>query len=341
MQLFVYEYTCAAGLTGAAAAASLRAEGWAMLAAVLGDFGRLPGVAIVTLGHAAFEAPTPPSCRVVRTGSEEAAFRELAAAADFTLVIAPELDDLLWTRCSWVAESGGRLLGPSPAAVRLTGDKWALGQHLRRHQVPTPECRRLLGDEEEGSLPYPLVWKPRFGAGSIATFLVRGADDWPRCRREARAEAWQGESLVQSWVAGRPASVALLLGPRQCLPLVPAAQELSDDGRFHYLGGSLPLPPPLAGRAVRLARRAVEAVPGLAGYMGVDVVLGDAADGSGDWVIEINPRLTTSYIGLRALCRDNLAGAMLRVVQGLEVPALSWHTGPARFTAAGLAERPP
>lgn len=335
MRLFVYEYTCAADLRGAAAAAALQAEGWAMLAAVLEDFGRLPGVGVATLVHATFEAPTPPSCRVVRTGPEEATFRELAAASDFTLVIAPELDDLLLTRCCWVAESGGRLLGPSAGAVRLAADKWALGQHLRRHQVPTPEGRRLLGDGEDGNLPYPLVWKPRFGAGSIATFLVRKAGDWPRCRHEARAEGWRGESLAQTWVPGRPASVALLVGPRQCLPLAPAAQHLSDDGRFHYLGGSLPLPRPLAERAVRLARRAAEVVPGLAGYVGVDVVLGDAADGSGDWVIEINPRLTTSYVGLRALCQDNLAGAMLRVAQGLEVAALSWHPGVIRFTPDG------
>ena len=334
MRLFLYEYTCATDLTGEAAAASLRAEGRAMLAAVLEDCGRLPGVETVTLGHAAFES-SPSSCRVVRAASEEAAFRELAAASDFTLVIAPELDDLLLTHCTWVEESGGRLLGPSAAAVRLSADKWAIGQHLQRHHVPTPECRRLLGAGEEVSLSYPLVWKPRFGAGSIATFLVHDAGDWTRCRREAREEGWRGESLMQSWVPGRPASVALLLGPSQCLPLAPATQELSDDGRFHYRGGSLPLPPPLAARAVRLARRAVETIPGLAGYVGVDVILGDAVDGSGDWVIEINPRFTTSYIGLRALCRDNLAGAMLRVVQGLEVPALSWRPGPVRFTADG------
>ncbi|HEV3003063.1 MAG TPA: ATP-grasp domain-containing protein, partial [Pirellulales bacterium] len=47
------------------------------------------------------------------------------------------------------------------------------------------------------------------------------------------------------------------------------------------------------------------------GYLGVDLVLGGPDDGSDDVVIEINPRLTTSYIGLRAACRENLAAAML------------------------------
>ncbi len=333
MQLFLYEYTCSADPTDGPAAASLRAEGWAMRAAVLEDFGRLPGVEIVTLGHDTF-APGQ-RCRVFRADPEEPIFRELAAASDFTLVIAPELDNLLLTRCTWVEEGGGRLLGPSAAAVRLTGDKWALGQYLRRRRIATPESRLISGTPMNLDLSYPLVWKPRFGAGSVATFLVRDSEDWPRCCREARAEGWRGESLVQTWVPGRPASVALLLGPRQCVPLRPATQELSDDGRLHYLGGRLPLPPPLAERAISLARRAVASVPGLTGYVGVDLILGDAADGSRDCVIEINPRLTTSYVGLRALCRDNLAEAMLRVVRGDELPAISWNVGPVRFNPDG------
>ena len=78
---------------------------------------------------------------------------------------------------------------------------------------------------------------------------------------------------------------------------------MSDDGRFVYLGGSLPLPHALASRATRLAQQAVAALPDPLGYVGVDLVLGADADGADDYVIEINPRLTTSYIGLRAAAR--------------------------------------
>jgi predicted ATP-grasp superfamily ATP-dependent carboligase len=303
MRVVVYEYTCARA--GAAAGGSLHSEGRAMLAAVLDDLRPIPGA----------EVMTPPA------GDERAALREAARSSDHVLLIAPEFDGLLAERCHWVEEAGGRLLGPSSAAVRLTSDKLRLSHHLRAAGVPTPPC---------DAVRFPAVLKPRDGAGSQATFLVHNRGELARCADEAAAEGWRGELIIQPFVPGTAASVALLLGPGRCVPLLPAAQHLSDDGRFRYRGGRVPLDAGLRERAVSLARRAVAAVPGLRGYVGVDLVLGDE-----DQVIEINPRLTTSYIGLRALAETNLAEAMLRVVGGEEV-ALRWRDAEVEFHAVGL-----
>jgi hypothetical protein len=78
----------------------------------------------------------------------------------------------------------------------------------------------------------------------------------------------------------------------------------------------------------------VAALPQPRGYIGVDLVLGAAADGSGDRMIEINPRLTTSYVGLRVAAKTNLAAAMLAVIQG-DTPNLSFRAGPVEFAADG------
>jgi len=86
----------------------------------------------------------------------------------------------------------------------------------------------------------------------------------------------------------------------------------------------LPLSPVLNERAQQLALRAVGVVAGLFGYVGVDVVLGASNDA--DRVIEINPRLTTSYVGLRRLARFNLAEMLLLATGGAALPRLNWHT---------------
>src|SRR5262249_51520525 len=158
-------------------------------------------------------------------------------------------DGLLWQRCRWAEQEGGRLLGPSAPAVGLTGDKLMLGRTLAARGVPTPAT---VPAEKAGEVPRPYVTKPRFGAR--AQGIVRDGD-----------EPGGGPRVAQPLVEGVAASVAFLVGPRERVALPPAAQHLSDDGRFTYLGGSVPLPAPLAERAERVARRAVECVPGLAG----------------------------------------------------------------------------
>jgi predicted ATP-grasp superfamily ATP-dependent carboligase len=269
----------------------------------------------------------------------EAAFRELAGAADFTLVIAPEFDGILETCCRWAEEAGGRLLGPGTAAVRNTADKLQLADRLHGRGVPTPPCR-LLPRGAIAALPisgreFPAVCKPRHGAGSQATFLVRSPDEFRACPARAVAEGCRDDLILQPFVPGQSASVGFLLGPGCELAMPAASQVLSTDGRFRFHGGVLPLPPDLAERARRLGGRAVQAMPGLRGYVGVDVILGKANDGSGDRVIEINPRLTTSYVGVRALAASNLAGAWLRVIEGQSVPDPEWRAGTVNFRADG------
>jgi hypothetical protein len=102
--------------------------------------------------------------------------------------------------------------------------------------------------------------------------------------------------------------------------LVPCKQRITEDGRLRYRGGELPLAAGLGERAIAVADRALAALPATQGYVGLDLVLGRDPEGGEDFVIEVNPRLTTSYVGLRAATRSNLAEAMLRVAGGDTAP---------------------
>jgi hypothetical protein len=292
-----------------------------MVTAVCEDLAACPGVEPITV---------PDN---LPADEELGSFRRLCQTCAWTLVIAPETNGILLDRSRLVEEEGGRLLGPTSEAVELAGDKWRLARHLAQHHIPTPVCE-LLEAEREPALAFPLVCKPRDGAGSQLTFRTRTGDELVSALETARAEAFAGQMIVQPFVAGLAASVAFLIGPGTRLALPAAEQRLSDDGRFRYLGGRLPLPPELDERARHLADRAVAVVPGLRGYVGVDLVLGPTADA--DVVIEINPRLTTSYIGLRALAQQSLAAAILTVAGGGASPPLTWHQQALAFSAGGV-----
>ncbi len=75
-------------------------------------------------------------------------------------------------------------------------------------------------------------------------------------------------------------------------------------------------------------------MPPAVGYVGVDLVLGREPDGSQDAVIEINPRLTTSYVGLRTAATSNLAEAMWRIAQG-EAHPVEFSDRAIEFDASG------
>jgi hypothetical protein len=139
---------------------------------------------------------------------------------------------------------------------------------------------------------------------------------------------------LERFHAGIPASVSTLCGPSQHMALPTCRQTISNDGRFRYLGGMLPVDAQLNGRAQALAMRALEALPTASGYIGIDLILGLDPRGSDDVVLEVNPRVTTSYVGLRALCQGNLAETMLKAALG-EWIELAWFKKTVIFTADG------
>lgn len=293
-----------------------------MLRAVVEDFAEVAEV--VVLAAPWFDTSLP--AEVVRS-SDATAYRRLASSADGTLAIAPEFDGILERLCGATREAGGRWLGCSAESIRLAADKLALAEWWRGRGVPTPQTALL---RSNASCRFPAVLKPRFGAGSQATLRIDGAERWDAAVRTFLAEAGDDEGLVQDYAPGMPASVAFLCGPGGSAAMLPTEQRLSADGRFRYLGGRVPLPPPLSERAIALATRAIEGIAGLNGWVGVDLVLGENSDD--DRAVEINPRLTTSYIGLRRLVRGSLADAWLMADRG-ETPKFAWTNAGLTFDA--------
>jgi tyramine---L-glutamate ligase len=338
MHIFLYEWITGGGLVEESSPLpeSLLIEGRAMLTALAADFAAIPDTNATVLWDARLDAFSLHRCHAIEVHSREhhlAEFKRQSAAADHAIVVAPEFDGILANTVQLARDAGANLVAASPEFIRIASNKQLMADHLTARGVPVPEA--VLLDAEEEHLPreftYPGVIKPYDGAGSQHTFLVMSRFDepppypWPR--------------RLERFIPGIAASVAFLCGPNHRVPLAPCRQHLTDDGRLGYLGGSLLWETDLAARATQLADRALSAMPPALGYVGVDLVLGEADDGSQDAVIEINPRLTTSYVGLRAMTHDNLAHAMLEIAAGREfVP--QFRLDPLEFSANGAVRRP-
>lgn len=334
MKVFVYEYFTGGGTYGEAAEAAeccLVGEGAAMVTALAADLQAIPGTEVMTLRDARLPdqlawAGTP--VRIASARQEREVFRELARRCAATIIIAPEQKQALFERTRQAESVGARLLSPHSEFVAIASDKNRTADELRRHGVRVPPG---IAWQPGAALPvdfrYPAVLKPADGAGSVGIQRLAG----PTSPYDA---AVLGSSArLETWCPGVAASIAVLCGPWGPQPLPACLQRLDDDD-LRYLGGAGPIDAPLAQRARRLALAALAGLPATVGYVGIDLVLGSAADGSADVVIEINPRLTTSYVGLRQLLQTNLAAAMLAAAAGRN-SEWSFARPHVEFTAEG------
>ena len=319
LRVFLYEFATGGGLRqldhqSNIPTESLFREGRAMITALAADFASLPDVEVTALRDSRLTSWDLPQCALhdVRDPHEERQWIvRLASQSDWTVVIAPEFDGLLSDRCQLVVNSGGRLLGPGPQLVRWASDKRETCRRWQRVGVAVPRSYVLHQNESPpDEFRFPAVLKPNDGAGSVAVQRICHATDLP-------AASWPNDPMrLEEFCPGVPCSMGIIGGVSQQVFLPPCRQTLSDDGRFSYRGGQLLDEPALCQRAERLASGAAEILEGLIGYVGMDFILGPHADGSTDTLIEINPRLTTSYIGLRHAVRENLAQVMLDLAHG-------------------------
>lgn len=305
-----------------------------MARAICDDFRSIDGTEVCAMRDNRLANFSLPGCdlRDVNSAvSEQRVFQELACRANYTLIIAPEFDGILLDRCLLAESLNVRLLSPSSDFIRVAADKCETAARLWANKVPAPSGQAF-NAMTLSRVRFPAIIKPRFGAGSDGVQFVESIEQ-ARCASDAELPL-----RIEEFCNGTPASVSILCGKDRKFALRPCLQRVSSDGSFQYLGGELPLPPNLAERARRLATAAVQALPQTTGFVGVDVVLGDQIDGSGDRVIEINPRLTTSYVGLRAASNANLAQAMLNLALGND-PQLSFSSAPVKFNSSGEIEQ--
>lgn len=341
MHVFLSEYLTCGALPAGGAKSSLAIEGAAMLRALAADAAAVPGWTVTV----AWDAELPPfdvpgiAVSFARSPEEELnLFRRHAAAADVTLVVAPEFGGLLEERCRSITKVGGRAANSAPEAIALCGDKLALAEHFSHHGVPTVEARACdfgsLADALGDPPPDGFVVKPRFGAGAAALFRVRNRSELAAAREAYATDQSFGEPIVQPFVSGIALSVAGIVSASGIELFPVGRQNIVGDSQPQYAGGSIPAATGQDVTVAIAARRAIETVPGLRGYVGVDLILPESDGGFGPpVVVEVNPRLTTSYLGYRLLAAENLAERML--APDTAWPPVRWRDGRVDFGPDG------
>lgn len=307
-RILVLEFISAGGLADSDAAdderAALLDQGRAMRDALLQDLLTIDGLQVacaVAAGDVSLEGSSVLAERLAEGETPEAFLCRRQAVHEAVWVVAPETDGILATLR--VAVGASQWVGCTLEAIRLTSSKSATRHRLRAAGLRVP-------DEADGARDNtgPWVVKPDDGAGTVAS---RRHPTLAAARADVAARGTaQGPTTIERWVDGTPMSLSLLvMGDRAELLAVNRQQvSIAADGMLGYEGVMFDRPGPAGPSLERLATQLATAIPGLSGYVGVDLVIDSAGRAT---IIEVNPRLTCAYIGLSARLGRPLAAEIL------------------------------
>ncbi|MCA9263831.1 MAG: ATP-grasp domain-containing protein [Planctomycetales bacterium] len=342
-RIFIYEFVSGGGFLGQELPPpSLFREGFAMASTLASDFAQIDDTEVRVLQDQRFaSAKWSKQVRATVVGDpaeRAAAWQKHVPRADYTVVIAPEFDKILWRAARDVLTLGGNLLGPSADLIAWASDKSATAMRLAAANIPVPQGQTGTPTQLAGCrLSFPRIVKWNDGAGSLAMCTLTNQAEFEQWLRQQASEDPTRLWRVETQHAGKPASVGMLLGPHERVVFLPPCwQHLSNDGCYAYQGCSPITDPQLTARATQLAQRCYacfRSTTGIAnatcrtkdsnsdlrpgvGYIGVDILLDTENQDPTDCVVEVNPRLTTSYVGLRHGTSQNLAHLMLDVAAG-------------------------
>ena len=244
--------------------------------------------------------------------------QRLAPGCDAGLVIAP--DHLLF-RYTSILEHLTHNIGCGSMNAALCANKRRVSEVLARHGIPVPR---------EG-VPGRRVLKPERGCGTQGVRLSSGDPG----AGEVAQEFIDGEHLSVSLIGSRLVGNACSYYSGRA-PLLLAVNlqhiRIDNDGRFQYLGGETPVQHPRHDEIVGTAVQALN-VLGCQGYCGIDIVLADRP-----YVVDVNPRITTSLVGIVACMEEEIADLLMAASKGEGADAVHL-SGRARFDNQGRVER--
>lgn len=336
MRICILEYVCGVGLdtVDREQLEFLIPEGFAMLRALIEDLSHQGHQISTVLNPVARDMwdsyPGVESVSIVKSEEEISwrdAWRRVALDSERTMLIAPEIDGLLlesvqelrgyqvdvWNAtCEWID-----LVSDKYRFARFLGESVSHPRTWVADEFPASDsavAKEMLGSGMQWATD-GWVFKRRDGAGcadmqwfpDLSSLRSRIASTIPVDQRNL----W----IIQPWIVGSHRSIAMLCESSDHFQIVGVStQEIRNESVVTYHGGQIE-----SDVDDRLSAWVLEwfgSMVGARGWIGIDFLLPvPLVEGSdiSPILIEINPRLTTSYLGYRQRFGSRLADGVLGI----------------------------
>nr|WP_294841025.1 ATP-grasp domain-containing protein [uncultured Methylotenera sp.] len=300
---------------------SLVNEGSLMRDALLRNLAEMNQYEIVTLHDDRLPPPVLAAHSLaVAPGQFNHVFTEAVASVELVWLIAPETNGVLLELselCYASHDKGTLFLGCGFDATLIGTSKTLCFEALQEakiHTLPVYAGEDLVaGKHEQLNTENISTWvaKPEDGAGCEGIELFDSINDLTHwIKQDERYLTY----LAQPYQAGVAASFSMLCRNGKAWLLSCNEQHITREGNHFSLSGiTINGMSAYWQRFETIARKIAKMLPDALGYVGVDVIV-DTAHGDKIYVIEINPRLTTSYVGLEQALDYNPAKLIMDCV---------------------------
>jgi predicted ATP-grasp superfamily ATP-dependent carboligase len=311
MRILIFEYINGGGFAKTELPESLAREGGLMLDAALKDFSASGEHELtVLLDSRCLAIDLPQDINIITVTAQDevlSVFSDAIQNCDAVLPIAPETEQILWTLCSAVEMAGKYLLSSAASAVEKTADKMTTFTILSTHNIPTVPSH-LLDQYPHFYGGEGTVIKARDGAGCENCFVCRNEDDFERLLISLH---YPQQYLIQPYISGIALSLSVLFkqGVGQLLCVNQQFISIHDNQRLKLVGCAVncdfdkTLFQPIVDQIAR-------ALPDLWGYVGIDLIKRNEQL----FIVEINPRLTSSYTGINKALGINVGELLLQLL---------------------------
>ncbi len=279
MEVFLYEHaTC----SNEALPSDILLEGFGMFKTLYLGFKKFSNVSSFTFrDENPFNLPFAPNRNV------KEAFIEFVENSEHVLVVAPEDDFLLYNLTLLIEELSSKNLCSPSKGILETSDKY---QTYCKIKMFSPKTEVFNGKTK---LNFPLVAKPRCSCSCDGIFIVKSENDLKNVPKGY---------IVQEYIDGIDMSASLIVGDEIKIISI-NRQIISKNFNFKLNGLIVPADVNLYKNIdLEPIFKSVEKFD-LFGYVGVDFIISH----DNVFVVEINPRITTSVIAFEDVYGYNIS----------------------------------
>ena len=302
--IFVCEFITAGGLNHQVLPQSLLTQGESMRDALLHDLSDL-AYQIVTAVDARLTKPS--DCHVCYAiQAEDDAWQkwaEIMNSVDAVWLIAPETDGDLAKLTALALQQNKIILGCGLNAIDVCSSKLATYLLLKQSGVKTVETYSYVEWPKTSGISW--LAKPDDGAGCEQTVCfdeVAVLSQWLLQYQHTKTH------VIQPYFVGTAGSISCVMHQGKAHVLSCNQQLITvKNNVLNYQGCVVNGMRQHWEKFVALANQIAQLLPDLAGYVGIDVIVSHHEKEETITVIEINPRLTTSYIALGEATGYNVA----------------------------------